>query len=160
MVTKKKTPKKRATTRNNRLLQIEKRVGVPHEIQDLIERLHAKGQAPQTTAARVLKSFPALANDQSIPVQLVDVEFDLDHQATTAVNVRVYLPGHAEDIASSAAPHGVLPRQVVGSTVVVVMDVTGNPNHVGVFTVRHAQPPKISLKVSDGPVSLKSLFVG
>ena len=90
---------------------------------------------------------------------MVDVEFDLDSEKTTAFNVRLYFEGSTEDIASKAKPHGVVPRQIVGSTLILVMDVQGDPEDIGVFNVKHARQASISLKVSDGPVSLKSLFV-
>lgn len=144
---------------DKRLAAVERSIGIPHEIQDVLARLNAKRGSPQTTAARVLKNFPELADDQPVRVELTDVEFDLDNEHTTAFNVRLYFEGSSEDIASKAKPHGVVPRQIVGSTLILVMDVQGDPDDVGVFKVKHTRTPSISLKVSDGPVSLKSLFV-
>jgi hypothetical protein len=142
----------------NRVGKIEKRIGVPHEIQDLMDRLKSKGQNPKTTATRVLASFPQLRDDISVKVALVDLVFDLDATATTAKLTRVYLPGSTSDIASSASPHGVLPRQISGSTVLVVMETLGNSGQVGKFRVQGALQPSISLTADDSP-SVKALIV-
>jgi hypothetical protein len=91
--------------------------------------------------------------------KVVDVEFTFDSNNTTAHAARVYLPGSKDDIASSAKPSGSVPRQVVGANSNVLVEVQGNPDDVGVFTVKNAIPPTITLKVSDGPVSLQPIIV-
>lgn len=98
---------------------------------------------------------------RSLAQSLVDVAFDLDTAKTTAKMARVYLPGNATDIANTANPHGVLKGQTPGSTVIVVLDVSGNPdpNSVAVFNITNAMPNAISLKVSNGPTSTHSLLV-
>lgn len=141
-----------------RVGKVEKRMGVPHEIQDLMDRLSSKGKSPMTTARRVLKSFPQLAAGISVPVTLVDVVFDLDKAATTAKITRVYLPGADRDIASSASPHGVLPRQVSGSTIVVVMETLGNDGELGKFNLQGTLQTDMSLLSQDSP-SLIPLIV-
>jgi hypothetical protein len=141
----------------SRVGKIEKRIGVPHEIQDLMDRLNSKGKNPKTTATRVLASFPQLRDEVSVKVALVDLVFDLDATATTATLTRVYLPG-SPDIASSASPHGVLPRQISGSTVLVVMETLGNSGQVGKFNVQGALQPSITLTAGDSP-SVKALIV-
>jgi hypothetical protein len=141
-----------------RVGKVEARVGVPHEIQDLMDRLTSKGKTPKTTATRVLTSFPQLKGEVSVKVELVELVFDLDAAATNAQLTRVYLPGSDTDIASSASPHGVLPRQISGSTVCVVMETLGNPGQTGKFTVQGALQPSITLKAEDSP-SIKVLIV-
>ena len=141
-----------------RVKALEKRSGLSHELQDVIDRVQSKG-TPQTAALRAQTNFKFLQDDVIAPATVVDVTIELDSKATTAKFTRVYLTGSTGDIASTAKPKGVLPRQVVGSTITVVMDVTGNPNDIGQFNVKNAQHSPISLKVSDGPTSIKSLHV-
>ena len=141
-----------------RVKALEKRSGLSHELQDVINRVQSKGKV-QTAALHAQANFKFLKDDVIAPATIVDVTFELDTKATTAKFTRVYLTGSTEDIASTAKPKGVLPRQVVGSTITVLMDVLGNPNDLGQFTVSKAQHSPISLKVSDGPTSIKSLHV-
>jgi hypothetical protein len=142
----------------SRVGKVEKRIGVPHEIQDLMDRLTSKGRDPMTTARRVLKSFPQLAKGVSVPVTLVDIVFDLDTSVTTAKITRVYLPGANWDIASSASPHGLLPRQISGSTVIVVMETLGDDGDIGKFNLQGTLQSDISLSSQDSP-SLMPLIV-
>jgi hypothetical protein len=159
-----KTNKKKGKTKRkptlktalSRVARIERRLGMSHEVQDLLDRMAAKGK-PSTTASKVLASFPALKEDVTVSVSVTDLVFDLDVAATTATLTRVYLPGQP-DIASSAKPHGVLPRQISGSTVIVVMETLGDAGELGKFNVQGALQKDISLLAEDSP-SLKPLIV-
>jgi hypothetical protein len=146
---------------NKPLAGLEKRVGVPHEVQDFLDRIAAKGQTPLTASTKAIKTFAALNTDAVAPAQVADLTFDID-SSTTAKLVRVYLPGKRPadpDIVNSQNTHGVLHNQVVGTFVTVIIEVAGNPNDVGVIDVKNAEPDTIKLKVSDGPVGTKPLFV-
>jgi hypothetical protein len=138
-----------------RITALEKKAGVPHEVQDFLERLSGKST---TASIRAAKTFAALSNATVAPAQVVDVIFDLD-STTTAKVARVYLPGSQEDIANSQNPHGVLRNQVVGTFVTVVIQVGGEPSDIGVFDIQHAQPSSIRLRVSNGPTGTKPLLV-
>ncbi len=140
-----------------RVAALEQRAGLPHEVQNFIDRVN-DSEAP-TASARAAEHFGALSGDAVAAIQITNVIFELDTTKTTAHFVRVYQSGSSDDIASTAQPHGILPRQIVGSSITVVMDVQGDPNEVGVFSLQHTAAPSISLKVSDGPISVKYLFV-
>jgi hypothetical protein len=141
-----------------RIRKLETRIGVSHEIQDVLHRISARPANLSLPSERLLAKLHFLDDDAEIPVELVDLEFDLDTAKTTAEMTRVYLEGSDDDIASTAQHHGVLPRQVDGSTVTVVMDASGDPAAVGVFKVKNALQTSISVTAAVG-VSIKFLVV-
>jgi hypothetical protein len=153
-----KTRKPPKTSLEARVAALEKRIGVPHETQDFIDRVRLKGKSVQTASVRALKTFKALASDAVAATDVVDMVFDLDAN-TTAKLARVYLPGSTQDIANSQKPHGVLANQIVGNYVTVIIEVAGKPDDIGVFDIQHATPSSIQLKVSDGPTGSKPLLV-
>ena len=140
---------------------LQKRIGVPHEVQDFMDRLKGKGPVLSTGSARAFRTFSLLSSDAVAPAQVTDVLFDID-KSTTAKLVRVYPLGAKPtdpDIVNTQHPHGVLHNQVVGTFVTVVIEVAGNPDNIGVIDITHAEPTVIKLKVADGPVGVKPLYV-
>jgi hypothetical protein len=142
-----------------RVAALESRQGLSHETQDFIERAGQKGKSSGTASSRAFKSVRVLSADAVAPAQLVDVTFDLSSTPKAPGMVRLYLAGTTADIASSTSPHGVLPRQIVGSDIQLIMDITGNSGEAGSFNVKGALPSSISLNVDDGPTSIKYLHV-
>jgi hypothetical protein len=159
--TRKSSTKQQARRTDPKRAVVQKGIGVPHEVQDFVDRLQSKGRELSTSSAKAFKNIKLLSSDAVAPAQVTDVIFDID-KSTTAQLVRVYLPGKKPtdpDICNTQSPHGVLHNQVVGTFVTVVIEVAGNPQDVGVVNVTHAEPAVIKLKVADGPVGTKPLYV-
>jgi hypothetical protein len=147
-----------------RVKSLEARSGVSHETQDFLARVKTSRRTLSTPSTRAISTFKGLADGDAVaPVETVDVEFDLGSTPKAPGMVRLYLPGTqpGEEIATSAKPHGVLPQQVVGSDLQLIMDITGNIGESGSFSVKRALPNPISLQLDDGPTkkSLKYLHV-
>jgi hypothetical protein len=148
------TSKKRPT-KSTAFAAVKKLPGLPHEVHDYLSRL-SSSDASKTPMAQAAETLTALQSDAVAPVQLTDVRFDLD--ASTTATTHVHLQGQP-DIVNNANPHGVLAKQVVGTFIHVVIEVSGNPDAVGVVDVQNAEPSSFQLKVSDGPAGIKPLFV-
>jgi hypothetical protein len=160
--TQKKKSKRGKPTRSSRAAAAQaarskKLPGIPHEVHDHLSRL-ADPVSLRTPMVMAAKSFSALGSDEVAPAQLTDVTFTIN-PATTATLTRVHLQGDPNDIVNNTRPQGILPRQVVGTFVTVVIEVTGAPDAVGVIDVQHASPGSFRLAVSHGPVGTKPLFI-
>jgi len=131
--------------------------GVPHEVHDFLSRLKTGKAAAPTPMRQAIQSLGTLSTDAVAPAQVTTLIFDLD--ASTTAKTRVYLPGHTDDIVNNKKTHGELPNLVVGTFVTVVIQVDGKPSQVGVVDVQHSEPASFQLKVSDGPVGTKPLYV-
>jgi hypothetical protein len=147
-----------------RLKALERRIGVSHETQDFVDRLKAKGGIASTASTQALKSFKVLSDGSAGPsVATVDVVFDLTDTPKAPGMVRIYQAGSkpGDEIASSQKPHGVLPAQVVGSDLQLIMDIMGNVGEKGGFSVKAALPTPLTLVLDTGPTKkvLKYLHV-
>ena len=160
--TKKKTFKGGKPSRSSRAAtaqttRLKKLPSIPHEVHDHLSRL-ASPVSLRTPMVVAAKSLSALGSAEVAAAQLTDVTFTIN-PSTTATLTRVHLQADSNDIVNKTRPQGVLPRQVVGTFVTVVIEVTGAPDTVGVIDVQHASPASFRLKVSDGPVGIKPLFI-
>jgi hypothetical protein len=106
------------------------------------------------------KHVVALTAPGGAAATTVTVVFDLDKKGNTAKFSRLYFVGHDEDLVNNMdKPHAELPNQPLGSTIQLMMEVRGDDNQTGSFTVKAATPTPVTLKVSDGPKSPILLFV-
>ena len=140
---------------DQRLAALEQKIGVPHEVQDFLDRLGSK-RGRGTASLRAVKTFDALSDDAVAPAELTNVIFDM--QDTKLTLVRVFPKEGGPDIVDSAQPHGVLPQKMVGDFVHLVIQVQGDADDEVVITVQNATP-NIRMKGKEGPFAIKTLFV-
>jgi hypothetical protein len=141
-----------------RIAKLESRVGVPHEVQDFIDRVQSSDKVTSTASSQALEKFDVLSSDAVAAAQVTDVIFDID-DATTATLVRLRLSSGPPHIVTSSKHHGVLSGQVVGRFIEVLIEAEGDADQVAIVKVQHAVSDTIQLKLADGKSGLKSLFV-